>query len=196
MIKKIGGLGGGRLGQLLRESLVRAATTVMKSTCSKSWTAAGEKCKWIWSVFQCITLREKNSCYSNSLEKSGCKNQHFCSSSFQINREHASRPTCFLKTFHASSSQDILSPGLIPPRKTIKKSLASALPRCVGLSDRRHQQLGMLAGLSGGDWVSRICALSNSSQGFLCLLVQACLKGKASPMCCNYWANFCSLSLH
>lgn len=127
--------------------------------------------------------------------KSGCKNQHFCSSSFQINREHASRPTCFLKTFHASSSQDILSPKQSLPGRQSRKSLASALPLESVSSDRRHQQLGDACRALWGD-CPRICALSTSLRDSYACWFKLCLKGKASPKCCNYWANFCSLSLH
>lgn len=118
-------------------------------------------------------------------EKSGCKNQHFCSSSFQINREHASRPTCFLRP----SRHFILGSNPSQEDNQEKVWLVPCLWKVCPLT-RRHQQLGDACRALWGDCPG-ICALSASLRDAYACWFKLCLKGKASPTCCNYCTNFC-----
>ena len=124
-------------------------------------------------------------------EKSGCKNQHFCSSSFQINKEHASRPTCFLQLSRHFILQSNPSQEDNQEKVWLVPCLWKVCPLTGGISS-----LGMLAGLSGE--IIQESVLYQPLSGILMLAGSrpAGLKGEASPTCCNYWTNFCSLSLH
>lgn len=77
-------------------------------------------------------------------EKSGCKNQNFCSSSFQINREHASRPTCFLQLSRHFILRSNPSQEDNQEKVWLVPSPWKVCPLTGGISS-----LGMLAGLSG-----------------------------------------------
>lgn len=122
----------------------------MKSTCSKSWTAAGEKCKAdLVSFPQCITLREKNSCYSNSLEKAVVKTSISAHHLFrlienmQVDPHASSRHFMLpaLKTFYLRSNP---SQEDNQEKVWLVPCLWKVCPLTGGISS-----LGMLAGLSG-----------------------------------------------
>ena len=146
----------------------------MKSTCSKCWTAAGETCKVdLVSFPQCITLREKNLCYPNSLKKVVVKTSISAHHLFRLIKNMQVDP-------HVSSSyQDIYPPKQSLPGRQSRESLASALPLESVSSDRRHQQLGDACRALWGDYPG-ICALSTSLRDSYACWFKACWSERRS----------------